>query len=296
MKRWIRVLLSGLSIVASSPDAVAQKAAVPDLSRATLEDLMNITITTATRNAERSADAPARVQVVSAAQIERRGYRSLADLLRDLPEIKVDFAGDPDYPFELTVQGVRGATASSCCSMAFASRRRRTSRSRSWPITRYTARVKSKSCMDPRRRLTGPTRFRHDHQHHQQGRVEAASLALSTSVGQFGLYNQRRHAARVWARTPASSWRASFSIGARLEPFLSRAIRRAASAADGRLSTIFGSMMASGVWNYKTQSLRTRCRPRSVPEGFRSRSSEPVACADHGALHAGQWRLQRQGL
>jgi outer membrane cobalamin receptor len=45
------------------------------------------------------------VQVVTAAQIERRGYRSVLDVLNDLADFKVDLAGNVDYPAQLTVQG-----------------------------------------------------------------------------------------------------------------------------------------------------------------------------------------------
>src|SRR4029079_13153971 len=76
---------------------------------ATLEELMNIPITTASRTTESLTDAPARVQVVTAAQIRQRGHRSLSDVLKDLPDFKVDLAANWDFPAELTVQGVRGA-------------------------------------------------------------------------------------------------------------------------------------------------------------------------------------------
>ncbi len=89
--------------------AAAQGPSRVDLAQVTLEDLMNITITTATRTAEGAAGAPARVQVVTAAQVLRRGYRSLTDLLKDLADFKVELGTDPDYPVQLTVQGSRGA-------------------------------------------------------------------------------------------------------------------------------------------------------------------------------------------
>ena len=71
---------------------------------------MAIQITTASREPEGLAEAPARVQVVTAAQIERRGYRSILDVLKDLADFKVDLAGDPDYPAQLAVQGTPGAS------------------------------------------------------------------------------------------------------------------------------------------------------------------------------------------
>jgi outer membrane cobalamin receptor len=81
-----------------------------DLANATLEELMNIPVTTATRASETLANAPARMQVITEEQIRIRGYRSLRELLEDLPDFKVDLAGDQDYPTELTVQGTRGAS------------------------------------------------------------------------------------------------------------------------------------------------------------------------------------------
>lgn len=80
------------------------------LADLTLEELMAIEVTTASRTSETVGDAAARVEVVTAAQIERRGYTSLGDLLRDVPDFKVDIAGDPDYPTELVIQGSRGAS------------------------------------------------------------------------------------------------------------------------------------------------------------------------------------------
>lgn len=81
-----------------------------DLGAATLEELMKVTVTTASRRAEGLADAPAMVEVVTARQIRSRGYRSLSDLLRDQLGFKVDIGGDQDYPSELTIQGTRGTS------------------------------------------------------------------------------------------------------------------------------------------------------------------------------------------
>src|SRR4051812_1151885 len=106
MKTAVRVLVVAMLAAGRDRAALAQSRPV-DLAHASLEELMAITVTTATRSAESATSAPARVQVVTAGQIDRRGYRSLADLLKDLPDFKVDLAGDQDYPTELTVQGTR---------------------------------------------------------------------------------------------------------------------------------------------------------------------------------------------
>ena len=105
------LLKIALIVTAAEPRLIAQVThAPPDLAQATLEQLMNITITTASRTTELQGDAPAQVLVVTAEQIQRRGYRSLLDVLKDLPDFKVDLRGNWDFPAELTVQGVRGAS------------------------------------------------------------------------------------------------------------------------------------------------------------------------------------------
>src|SRR3977135_1737161 len=76
------LLLIGVMASGASRVFAQTRQPVADLGQATLEELMNITITTASRTNEGLADAPARVQVVTAAQIQRRGYRSLSDVLK----------------------------------------------------------------------------------------------------------------------------------------------------------------------------------------------------------------------
>jgi outer membrane cobalamin receptor len=81
-----------------------------DLTQISLADLMNIRVTTASRLPESLTDAPARMQVVTAEEIRRRGYRSLTDVLKDLSDFKIDTGGEQGSPVELTVQGIRGGT------------------------------------------------------------------------------------------------------------------------------------------------------------------------------------------
>ena len=107
----VRVVMFVLLLAGAPVLARAQAERLPaNLANATLEELMNVVITTATRTPEGLAGAPARAQVVTAAQIARRGYRSVAEVLKDLPDFKLDLAGEPHFPVELTVQGTRGAS------------------------------------------------------------------------------------------------------------------------------------------------------------------------------------------
>ena len=92
MQKPIAVLVVTLTLcTAAAPGAAQGVAAIADLS---LEELMEIEITTASLTTETVGNAPARVEVITAAQIERRGYTSLVDVLKDLPDFKVDLAGD----------------------------------------------------------------------------------------------------------------------------------------------------------------------------------------------------------
>ena len=106
-KRYIVQALAG--VLAFTGTASAQ-ATGGDITDATLEQLMGLRVVTASRTTERLTDAPARVHVITDGQIRRRGYRTLTDVLKDLSDFKVDVGGDTDYPVELTVQGSRGAS------------------------------------------------------------------------------------------------------------------------------------------------------------------------------------------
>lgn len=93
--------LAGLSLGAQEPDA-----------RAALEDelirLLNTPVTTATRTAQSSGKAPATVVTVTAEQIQKRAYRSLGEVLRDLPEFKVDSGYSVENYNAVSIRGVMG--------------------------------------------------------------------------------------------------------------------------------------------------------------------------------------------
>jgi outer membrane receptor for ferrienterochelin and colicin len=163
---------------------------VSDLGRATLEELINITITTASRTSEWLSDAPARVQVVTAAQIRRRGYRSLSDVLKDLPDFKVDLAGNWDFPAELTVQGVRGAGR---VIVLLDGIRISSPTNEPLPIVAnypvHTAR-QIEIVYGPASAVYGADAFSAVINIISKDAGESTGLAVSTSVGAFGLYNQ----------------------------------------------------------------------------------------------------------
>jgi len=52
-----------------------------------LEDLMNVEVTTTSKYKESIADSPANIYVFSRKQLQERGYRNLGDLLQGLPGV-----------------------------------------------------------------------------------------------------------------------------------------------------------------------------------------------------------------
>lgn len=62
-----------------------EEVVVEDVADISLEDLLNVEITTAGRRAERIADIPASVVVISRKDIETYGYQSLSEILRNIP-------------------------------------------------------------------------------------------------------------------------------------------------------------------------------------------------------------------
>ena len=75
-----------------------------------VQRLMATPVISATRVLQAWDWAPATVHVVDKEQIRRRRYRSLVELLEDLPEFKVDRASDYDSYHAITVRGIRGQT------------------------------------------------------------------------------------------------------------------------------------------------------------------------------------------
>jgi outer membrane receptor for ferrienterochelin and colicins len=91
--------------------ASAQVDSVPKalkLSELSLETLMNINVITATGSEQKLSEAPATMNVITAKQIEERGYEQLEDALRDIPGI--DFIHINGYaPTLIYFRGMYGA-------------------------------------------------------------------------------------------------------------------------------------------------------------------------------------------
>jgi outer membrane receptor for ferrienterochelin and colicin len=77
-----------------------------DLSNLSLEQLLNIKITTVSKTSERAGQAPASVVVVTAKQINTRRYRNLAEILNDLQDVKVNDKSDPQVFNTFSIRGI----------------------------------------------------------------------------------------------------------------------------------------------------------------------------------------------
>jgi outer membrane receptor for ferrienterochelin and colicins len=102
---------------ATAHAAADDDAALEDM---TLEQLLEVTVTTASKVEEKLSEAPATVIIVTGAELERRGYRQLADLFDDLPGMDVvrpygdtwvltywrGYRSDQTEPYLLLVDGV----------------------------------------------------------------------------------------------------------------------------------------------------------------------------------------------
>ena len=99
-----RQIVNAFLLLAFLADAVVVMAQQPtkDLGDASLAELGNIQVYSASKHLQSASDAPSSVSVVTADEIQRYGYRTLADILRSVRGFYITY--DRDYTFV----GVRG--------------------------------------------------------------------------------------------------------------------------------------------------------------------------------------------
>jgi len=88
--RIVRLIVLMVALPGMVTRATAQVAPPPpDLGRSTLEDLMQIQITSASRREQRADEVPAAVFVITQDDIRRSGMRTLPELFRLVPGVQV---------------------------------------------------------------------------------------------------------------------------------------------------------------------------------------------------------------
>jgi len=96
---WLLGFILGLG--GSGPPVFAEHASI-DLTRFSLEELMQIEVYSASKFGQKASEAPSAVTVITAEDIKTQGYRTLTDILRSLPGVYVSY--DRNY----SSVGVRG--------------------------------------------------------------------------------------------------------------------------------------------------------------------------------------------
>lgn len=100
--RFSAILAAAMATLAPQP-AMAQQSREANLADLSLEQLLEVPlVSVASRRPQKAEDAPAVVTVVTDDEIQRHGYRTLADVLRTLPAFYVSY--DRNYSYV----GVRG--------------------------------------------------------------------------------------------------------------------------------------------------------------------------------------------
>lgn len=74
-----------------------------------LEDLMDLSVETASKKKEKLSQAPSNISVITADEIKRRGYRGLSDIYKDLPGVVV-FSAEPSEGASVAIRGIRSIT------------------------------------------------------------------------------------------------------------------------------------------------------------------------------------------
>jgi len=86
----------------------AQSKKSDELFNMSLEELLHITVSSASKVSQDIHNAPAHILVFTKEQIEERGYYSLEDLLRDLPEVDIQEYSHVFSFNRITVRGISG--------------------------------------------------------------------------------------------------------------------------------------------------------------------------------------------
>jgi len=86
---WRRILVFALIALSSSPSLFAQRSDVPDVTAMSMEDLMNMQVTSVSKRSQKVGDAAAAVFVITQDDIRRSGATCIPEALRMVPGLQV---------------------------------------------------------------------------------------------------------------------------------------------------------------------------------------------------------------
>src|SRR5882672_4898997 len=96
VRGWSALILNAL-LAAATTALAAEPQQVADLADLSIEELSNIQVTSVSKHAERLADAPASIFVITGEDIRRSGATRLAEALRLAPNLEVARASASSY-------------------------------------------------------------------------------------------------------------------------------------------------------------------------------------------------------
>ncbi|MGH2361782.1 MAG: TonB-dependent receptor plug domain-containing protein [bacterium] len=108
--RAVYVCLLALAVTITCAGAPAHAIGAPsDLAEMSLEELMNIEVTSVSKKTERLSDAAASIFVITREDIRRSGYNSIPEILRLAPNLQVARVDSSQYA--ITARGFNSTTA-----------------------------------------------------------------------------------------------------------------------------------------------------------------------------------------
>ena len=108
--RAISACVLALAVTITCAGAPAHAVGVPsDLAEMSLEELMNIEVTSVSKKTERLSDAAAAIFVITQEDIRRSGYTSIPEILRLAPNLQVARVDSSQYA--ITARGFNSTTA-----------------------------------------------------------------------------------------------------------------------------------------------------------------------------------------
>src|SRR5882762_1283396 len=97
VRGWSALILNALLAAAAATALAAEPLQMADLADLSIEELGNIQVTSVSKHAERLADAPASIFVITGEDIRRSGATRLAEALRLAPNLAVARASASSY-------------------------------------------------------------------------------------------------------------------------------------------------------------------------------------------------------
>lgn len=107
-RKSTRFLLGVIVILLFSSIVYGQEITYDDLAEMSLEELLNLEITTASKSLQKTSEAPATIYVITNDQIKSRGYINLEEALEDIPGVEIQRKSVTETSNNYSFRGISG--------------------------------------------------------------------------------------------------------------------------------------------------------------------------------------------